>query len=108
MKQRDSVLVFSSDGGRQKVSESAKDWIVHPSPLKTRLEKNGRGGKNVTVVFHLVFDEQGARNHLKSMQQRFGCGGTIKDQTIELRGDLVEKVLAYFTEQGIKIVRAGG
>jgi translation initiation factor 1 len=73
-----------------------------------RLETSGRGGKAVTVLFHLPFEEQEARDLLKSMQASFGCGGAIKDQTLELRGDVRAKVEAFFAKKNLKVVRAGG
>jgi translation initiation factor 1 (eIF-1/SUI1) len=56
----------------------------------------------------LPFEEQEARDLLKSMQASFGCGGAIKDQTLELRGDVRAKVEAFFAKKNLKVVRAGG
>ena len=37
-----------------------------------------------------------------------GSGGTVKDGTIEIQGDHVDKVLALLQQQGLKAKRAGG
>jgi translation initiation factor 1 len=73
-----------------------------------RLETGGRGGKAVTVLFNLPIEESEAKDMLKAMQAAFGCGGAMKDNTLELRGDVRAKVEAFFAKKNLKIVRAGG
>lgn len=73
-----------------------------------RLETGGRGGKQVTVIFNLPVDEAEAKAMLKAMQGAFGCGGALKESTLELRGDVRVKVEAFFAKQNLKIIRAGG
>lgn len=77
-------------------------------PAKMRLETAGRGGKAVTVLFNLPVDEPAARQMMKEMQSSFGCGATFKDSVIELRGDVRDRVEAYFAKKNLKIIRAGG
>jgi translation initiation factor 1 len=105
----DAKLVFSTDTRKQPdKSDKPSKWVKSSGPAKMRLETGGRGGKSVTVLFNLPWDEVEAVKHLKSMQAGFGCGGSIKDATVELRGDVRQKVEAYLLKNGIKIVRAGG
>jgi len=73
-----------------------------------RLEKNGRGGKQVTVLFNLPYSDDEARNLLKTLQGLLGTGGTYKDGAMEFRGDMRDRIEAYFTKNSLKIVRAGG
>lgn len=77
-------------------------------PCKMRLESNGRGGKQVTVIFNLSFAESDARKHQSSLQSQLGTGGTYKDGMLEFRGDVRTKVEEYFAKLGIRVVRAGG
>lgn len=105
----DSRLVFSTDSGSHKKDKpNNDDWVKSTGPAKMRLETAGRGGKAVTVLFNLPWDENEARTHLKSMQAAFGCGGAIKDSTLELRGDVRKKVEEFFAKKSLKLVRAGG
>lgn len=105
----DSRLVYSTDSGsHKKDKEKSSDWQQSAGPAKMRLETNGRGGKAVTVLFNLPMDETSAKDLLKTMQSSFGCGGAIKDSTLELRGDVRAKVEAFFSKKNLKIVRAGG
>jgi translation initiation factor 1 len=102
-------LVFSTDSGSHKKDKSdANGWVKSGGPAKMRLETAGRGGKAVTVLFNLPFDEETAKSYLKAMQGAFGCGGAVKDATLELRGDVRVKVEEFFAKKSLKIVRAGG
>lgn len=98
---------MSRDGGKPLYSTS-KPGVTGEGPLKMRLETKGRGGKAVTVLFNLPFNDQDAKKHMQAIQAAAGVGGTMKDGQIELRGDVRDKADAYFLKQGIKCVRAGG
>ncbi len=87
---------------------TAKPGVTTSGPLKMRLETKGRGGKAVTVLFNLPFNEADAKKHMQAIQAAAGVGGTMKDGTIELRGDVRDKADAYFAKVGIKCLRAGG
>jgi translation initiation factor 1 len=105
----DSRLVYSTESGsHKKESHSSSAWKKADGPAKMRLESNNRGGKQVTVLFNLPLDEAEAKDLLKTMQSSFGCGGAMKDGTLELRGDVRVKVEAFFTKKNMKLVRAGG
>ena len=57
-----------------------------------RLENRNKG-KKVTVIFNVSGD---ARELLKELKHAAGCGGVIREDTVELQGekvDLVEKFL---------------
>lgn len=105
----DSRLVYSTEtGSHKKEKDKIGGWQQASGPAKMRLETNGRGGKAVTVLFNLPIDEASAKDLLKSMQSAFGCGGALKDSTLELRGDVRGKVEVFFAKKNLKIVRAGG
>lgn len=109
MAESHSRLVFSTDSGSHKKDKSNDGgWIKTSGPTKMRLETAGRGGKSVTVLFNLPWDESEAKAMLKAMQGAFGCGGAIKDSSLELRGDVRVKVEEFFAKKSLKIVRAGG
>ncbi len=105
----DSRLVYSTESGsHKKENQSSSAWKKAGGPAKMRLESNNRGGKQVTVLFNLPLEETEARDLLKLMQSSFGCGGAMKDGTLELRGDVRTKVEAFFAKKNMKLVRAGG
>ena len=103
-----SKLVFSTSDGDQRKKQNSSQPTRSSGPLKMRLETNGRGGKAVTVLFNLPFSDEVAKEHMRHLQSQLGCGGSFKNATIEIRGDMRDKIEKYFTALSIKIVRAGG
>lgn len=102
-------LVYSSQTGSHKKDKPPKSNAGGVTgPIKVRLEKKGRGGKSVTVLFNLPFDGLTAKEIKKSMAAHLGTGSTYKDGRIEFQGDHLEKVLKYLQLKGYKAVKAGG
>jgi translation initiation factor 1 len=105
----DKPLYSTATGRREKeISRKGSGWQRGEGAAKMRLESKGRGGKSVTVIFNLPLSEDEARTLSSALKSQFGCGGTFKDSTIELAGDMRDKVEAYFTKNGMQIKRAGG
>lgn len=97
----------SGKTGKQR-HESSNKYVVSEGPCRMRLEKKGRGGKVVTVVFDLPFEKDVAKELMKDIQNTYSCGASLKGSTIEFRGDMCEKISQYFDEKKLKIIRAGG
>jgi len=77
--------------------------------IKIRLEKNGRGGKIVTVLFELKSDYENYYKELtKSLKNICGTGGAYKETSIEIQGDHREKCKNHLEKLGFKIKLAGG
>lgn len=87
---------------------TAKDRPLASGPLKMRLETKGRAGKAVTVLFNLPMSEVEAKALMRDLQEKLGCGATFKDGSIELRGDMRDRIEAQLVAKGMKVVRAGG
>ena len=66
------------------------------SPIpKIRFEK--RAGKTVTVIAGLHTYGSARLNAIaKELKTTFGTGGTVKDGTIEIQGDRVADIKAWF------------
>ena len=62
---------------------------------------NKRYGKLVTVIKGLSKDVD-SKNILKEMKTRLACGGTIKDNEIELQGNHKNRVLDILVKLGFK------
>ncbi len=71
-------------------------------------EKQGRGGKLVTVVRGLPVDETTLAELGKRLRTACGAGGTAKEGRLELQGDHAERVTAWLQDAGYKAKRAGG
>jgi translation initiation factor 1 len=74
-----------------------------------RVEKNGRGGKIVTVIDQLPKHEQFLKELAKDLKVRCGVGGTYlmdrKDGVIEIQGDKAVDVQSIFEKKGYKSKR---
>jgi len=71
-----------------------------------RMEKNGRGGKTVTVIDNLPKQEVFLQTLTKELKNRCGTGGTYrmdgKEGIIEIQGDKRAQIKAIFETKGIK------
>ncbi len=71
-----------------------------------RVEKNGRGGKTVTVIDGLPKQEIFLRDLCKELKNKCGSGGTYimdkKDGIIEIQGDKRDQIKALFAVKGYK------
>jgi translation initiation factor 1 len=113
------ALVYSTDHGRtcpgcrQPLAACVCKAATTPIPavdgiVRVSREKQGRGGKTVTVVRSLALDAVALGATGKQLRAACGAGGTAKDGVIEVQGDHVERVMAWLTQAGHRVRRAGG
>ena len=69
-----------------------------------RMERSGRGGKEVTVIEHLELPAAERDMWLKALKASLGCGGVVEDGAIVLQGDHRKRLPAILTERGVKKV----
>jgi translation initiation factor 1 len=62
---------------------------------KVRTEKKGRGGKTVTVVSGLPRNATFLAELCTELKRACATGGTVSDETIELQGELRNRVREY-------------
>ena len=73
--------------------------------LIVSIEKNGRAGKQVTVVKGFIGTADDLSSLAKTIKVKCGVGGTAKDGLITIQGDLRDKVTALLTTMGYKAKR---
>ena len=73
-----------------------------------RLDKKGRGGKAVTVVFDLPAHPDYFVRLIRKLKAHCGTGGTLKEGCLEIQGDRRDSVQAYLEQMGFTVRRAGG
>ena len=59
---------------------------------KLRVEKKGRGGKTVTVVYGLPRNTEFLKDLSQELKRACGTGGTATEEGVELQGDLRDRV----------------
>lgn len=71
-------------------------------------ETKGRGGKGVTVISDLPWDEKSLTELATKLKTRLGTGGTVNDGRIEIQGDYRDRIVAELEGMGFRVKRAGG
>ena len=84
---------------RAAASESVPDRI----DAKLRMEKKGRGGKTVTVVYDLPRNAAFLKELCSELKKTCGTGGAVDDGAIELQGDLRDRVREVLTKKGFRV-----
>lgn len=68
--------------------------------LRVRMEKNGRGGKTVTVVAGFIGAESDLKELGKWLKGRLGVGGSVKEGEILVQGDFRQRVIDLLKSDG--------
>lgn len=117
MKSRSGKLVYSTDSARYcsgcgklpaQCSCNAAERILGDGKVRVRRENKGRGGKTVTLVTGLPMTATELKKLGKTLKQHCGVGGSVQDDTVEVQGDQVEKILQWLQKQGFDARRSGG
>lgn len=116
MADRDGArIVYSSDAGRVcpkcgwpirecRCSRTKADEPVPPRVVaKLRMEKAGRGGKTVTVVYGLPQNDLFLKELCQDLKRACGTGGAIVEGTVQLQGDLRERVRGFLVAKGMAV-----
>jgi translation initiation factor 1 len=78
-----------------------------PARAVVRLERKGRGGKEVTVVEHLELPRAEREVWLKALKNSLGCGGVVEEEALVLQGDQRERLPALLEARGVRRVVVG-
>ncbi len=124
MADKNSRLVYSTEQviprlprslrNDKKVKNKPVGKVLHtslrPSQQKAivRLDRQGRGGKSVTVIEGLQIPEKEREALLKQLKAKLGTGGTVKDTCLEIQGDHCDALMAALEKLGYPTKRSGG
>ena len=68
--------------------------------LRVRIEKNGRGGKTVTIVSGFIGTLEDLQSLGKSLKYKCGVGGSVKDGEILIQGDFKLRIVDLLRVMG--------
>jgi translation initiation factor 1 len=108
----DRRLVYSTDGSlplpKSHKRKNAPQPPANPPPADgvVRVLREKRRASAVTIVHGLAPAEIDTLG--KELRRACGTGGTTKNGVVELQGDHRDTIVAYFTERGRRVKRAGG
>ena len=72
-----------------------------PRQAVVRLERKGRGGKEVTLIQRLGLPAESLEAWALAARKALGCGGAVEDDAIVLQGDLRERAVAWLEKRGV-------
>lgn len=102
----DLDIVFSTNPDWRPEEESQIETLPpEKQTLKVRMEKKGRGGKQVTVVAGFVGSEEDLADLAKKLKTSCGVGGSAKDGEIIIQGDHVQRVKELLAKMGYTKVK---
>lgn len=70
---------------------------------KLRMEKKGRGGKVVSVVYDLPKNDAFLKELCRELKRACGTGGTVTEAGIEIQGDQRERLRELLAEKGYAV-----
>jgi translation initiation factor 1 len=78
-----------------------------PARAVVRMERKGRGGKEVTVIEKLELRAAELEQWCRALKAALGCGGAVDGDAIVLQGDLRQRVPAILAARGVAKVSVG-
>jgi translation initiation factor 1 len=78
-----------------------------PARAVVRMERKGRGGKEVTVVEQLGLPQAQLEVWLKALKGSLGCGGAVEEESLVLQGDHRDRLPALLESRGVRRVIVG-
>jgi translation initiation factor 1 len=82
-------------------SQLAREQPVPPRIVaKLRVEKAGRNGKAVTVVYDLPTNQTFLKDLASELKRACGAGGTVVGNTVEIQGDLRDRIRTALEKKG--------
>jgi translation initiation factor 1 len=115
MKDRENArIVYSSAAGKIcrgcglpergcRCGQASAEPVPTRPVAKLRMEKKGRGGKVVTVVFGLPNNAAFLKDLSQELKRACGTGGTATDEGVELQGDLRDRVREVLLAKGFLV-----
>lgn len=100
-------IVFSTNPDFHFEDEEPEVETLAPEKQKlvVRIDRHGRGGKQVTLVQGFVGTNDDLTALGKMLKTKCGVGGSAKDGEIVIQGDFRDKVLDLLTQAGYKAKR---
>lgn len=105
----DSQLVYSTEIGRIKPKQPTQQPSVKTDGIvRIQRQTSGRKGKGVCVITGLALETSALTQLASELKKRCGCGGAVKNGTIEIQGENRELLKQLLEAKGFKVKLAGG
>ncbi len=104
-KQRLGVVYSTNPDFTYEEDRVEEEETLEPRQQKLRLSlsKKHRAGKEVTLVTNFVGRKEDLERLGKTLKQKCGVGGSVKDGEIIIQGDQREKLKAILSKLGYRV-----
>jgi translation initiation factor 1 len=108
-KNRDGIVYSTAPDFQYQENQLQEDMTLAAKQqnLKVLLDKNGRAGKQVTLVTGFIGKTGDLELLTKLLKTKCGVGGSTKEGEILIQGDLRDKVVQVLLKEGYKAKRVG-
>ncbi|WP_373100531.1 MULTISPECIES: stress response translation initiation inhibitor YciH [Pasteurellaceae] len=104
----DSVLVYSTQGGRIKAEDKPAARPKGDGIVRIQRQASGRKGSGVSLISGLDLSDDELKTLAAGLKKRCGCGGAVKNGCIEIQGDKRDLLKSLLEQQGFRVKLAGG
>jgi translation initiation factor 1 len=91
---------WSSDNKSK--AKTAKQEIKEPAKHLLTFANEKRRGKTVTIIKPFFLTTDTLKSLLKELKKILGSGGTIKENTLELQGEVNTKAKEFLIKKGFR------
>src|SRR5688572_6859725 len=104
-------VVYSTNPNFEFAYESNDDADTLPpqqQDLRVQLDKKQRNGKEATLITGFIGKSEDLETLGKTLKQKCGVGGSVKEGEILIQGNQVQKVMNLLTDLKYKVKKIGG
>lgn len=102
------TLVYSTQSGRIAEEKPEQDIPLGDGIVRIHKDSKGRKGKGVSVIKGLGLDDKALKALAQKLKKQCGCGGTVKDFSIEVQTDNRELLKGLLENMNYQVKLAGG
>jgi len=77
---------------KQKPKKQTTTETKAPNKHSLTIAKEKRRGKTVTIIKEFFIQKNELKSLLKNLKKSLGCGGTVKENTLEFQGDIADRI----------------
>lgn len=107
--QSDGIMYSTNPNFKLDQNPKSADHILQANQqdLRIHLDRLG-GGKLLTRIVGFIGNEKEIEKIGRTLKQKCGVGGTVKEGVIFIQGDHREKILLLLAKAGYRAKKAGG
>ncbi len=105
---KNSRLVYSTETGKVKTSDTPSPTIdLGDGVVRIHRETKGRKGNGVSLIKGIPAQGSELKAIAKTLKQKMGVGGSVKEQTIEIQSDQRDQLKSLLEKMGYTVKLAG-